>query len=487
MARGSSDPLGRLACPLTPHRIPWSTVTDAERPIYTPTRFLREVARRLLTAFQGTVVVSGRVVGVRVSGGWTTLTLADEDARGRRPTRLQVSVPPRVAARTVPQALVEQTIVQVEGAVDLWIDRAEVQLRAVSVVRTGHSQTQASHAAAEAAIAAERLGEVRPPLPLFLRRVLLLAPHGTTLGDLTRDLGGWQPPELVHRPIPGDSPDLHRLIGDAVRADRDVDLVIIARGGTVEAISGWDDLELLRLLDRMQQAGIPLLAAIGHADHTPLVYRVCGYTVRHTAEAGRWLADHNRTAALRIDAADAGLPAALGRLLDRTAERIDTADRQARAAMRHHLAARDRAVGAASASLHAALRVRLAQAEARHRAGAADLRAAMRRCLTDADRRVDLAAATLGGFQSGLALVTALDGTPARYAVGERLRLEVADATVTATIDAVVRHAPVDHTPIVQAPAVDAPDDHVAVDDARGDRATFGPAPDDPPTEELEG
>jgi exonuclease VII large subunit len=415
-------------------------VTDIDHATYTPTRFLREVARRLLTAFQGTVVVTGRVVAVRVSGGWTTLTLADEDARGRRPTRLQVSVSPRVAARTVPQALVEQTVVQVEGTVDLWIERAEVQLRAVSIVRTGHSQTQASYEAAEAAIAAERLGEVRPALPLFLRRVLLLAPHGTTLGDLTRDLGGWQPPEIRHRPIPGDSPDLHRLIGDAVRADRDVDLVVLARGGTIEAISGWDDLELLRILDRMQRAGIPVLAAIGHADHTPLVYRVCGYTVRHTAEAGRWLADHNRTAALRIAAAETELPAALGRLLDRTAGRIDTAGQQVRAELRRHLSTRDRALDAARQEVRTAVRLRLGQAETRHRTAAADLRAAMHRCLADAERRVELAAATLDGFRRGVALVTAIDGTPARFEVGERLRIEVADATATATIDTVVRH-----------------------------------------------
>jgi exonuclease VII large subunit len=398
------------------------------------------VARRLLTAFQGTVLVTGRVVGVRVNGGWTTLTLADEDARGRRPTRLQVSVSPRVAARTVPQALVEQTVVQVEGTIDLWIDRAEVQLKAVAVVRTGHSQTQASYEAATTAIATERLGEVRPPLPLFLRRVLLLAPHGTTLGDLTRDLGGWQPPEILHRPIPGDSPDLHRLIGDAVRADRDVDLVVLARGGTIEAISGWDDLELLRILDRMQRAGIPLLVAVGHADHTPLLYRVCGYTVRHTAEAGRWLADHNRTAALRIAAAETELPSALGRLLDRTAERIDTAEQQARTGLRRHLDTRAGTIGAASRALTAALRFRLAQAGERHRSASDDLRAAIGRCLTDAERRVELVAATLDGFRSGLALVTAADGAPARFEVGEHLRIEVADATATATIDTVVRH-----------------------------------------------
>jgi exonuclease VII large subunit len=421
-------------------------VTDTDPLVHTPTSLLREARRRLVAAFGGPVVVTGRVVEVRRNAkGWVTLTLADADTTSRFPTRLEVAIDPRIVLRTVPEALVEQTLVQVEGSVELWVAAARVQVTAREVVRTGHSQTQATYEAAAAAIATEHLGQQVPPLPPFLRRVLLLAPHGTTLGDLTRDLGGWQPPHIVHRRIPGDSPDLDRLVGAAVRANRDVDVVVLARGGTIEAISGWDDLQLLRLIDRIQRAGIPILLAVGHAEHTPLVYRVCGYTVRHTAEAGRWLAEHNRNTALRITTAATDLPSALSRLLDRTDERIIAAGGQAHRAVTNHLDARSRALDTCAAALSVAVRTRQELAARRSGSVARSLTSAMRRCLHDAERRVDLAAATLGGFHSGIALVADVDGGPASFEVGSRLRIEVADATATATIDEVVRHGDVHH------------------------------------------
>jgi exonuclease VII large subunit len=413
-------------------------VSDAPQR-HTPTSLLQEVGRRLTAAFDGPVVLEGRVVGVRVSKGWTTITLGDAEPSGRFPTRLQVSLDPRVAARTLPEALAEQTLVQVTGRLDLWVNRAEVQLKAVEVVRVGHSQTQAGFDLASAAIDAERLGEARPSLPLFLRRVLLLAPTGTTLGDLTRDLGGWHPPDIVHVPIPGDSPDLHHLVDAACGDHPDVDLVVVARGGAIEAISGWDDVQLLRCFDRLQRRGVPILVAVGHADHTPLVYRVAAYTVRHTAEAGRWLADHNLAAARRIRDLDV-LPALLAQQLRARRERVEVAEAQLGTAVRAAVDRRRADVLASSGRMTEAMAARLRQVSARHTTAAQGVTATMARRLADRSHRLQLAAATLDGFRSGIALVTAADGSPARLVVGETLRIEVAQATVTARIDTVTRH-----------------------------------------------
>jgi exonuclease VII large subunit len=449
-------------------RRPAATVTSTDRGIYTPSTLLREARTRLRAAYPAPVVVTGRVVEVRDNPrGWITLTLADPDPTERHPPRLEVSVGPRVAQATVVEALTAQALVQVEGDVELWVTRALVQLQARTVVRVGHAQTQATYDAARAAIEDERLGRVCPPLPLFLRRVLLLAPHGTTLGDLTRDLGGWQPPELVHRSIPGDSPDLRRLVAAAVRTHRDVDVVVLARGGTIESISGWDDLELLRLLDRIQRAGIPVLAAIGHAEHTPLVYRVCGYTVRHTAEAGRWLADHNRRAALRIEALDA-LSGMLERLIERSAERVGRAARDARRALTGRLAVRAGDLEAAGSTLDLVMNTRVRLMGDRVARCERDLQSVVRRCLVDAERRVDVAGATLRGFHHGVALVAAADGGAARFVVGERVRIEVADATALATIDTVTRHGQAT-TPSSRVPAT--------TDTAVTRSATPAPAP----------
>jgi len=373
-----------------------------------PTQLLEVVKGRLAAAFDGPVVVEGVVVEHRVAnGGFMTVTLGDVEPVGRFPTRLAINMGPREARGVLPAALEPQTRVQAEGSIDLWINRAQVQVRATSLVRVGAATTRETYEAAQRAIGEERLGSVVPPLPLFLRRLLLLAPVGTTLGDLTRDLGGWQPPTIVHRSLPGDSPDLGALVARGVAAAHDdgegpFDLVAVMRGGAIEPISGWDDVGLLRAVDRLQRDGTPVLVAVGHADHTPLVYRVAGYGVRHTAEAGRWLADHNLRAAERIRGLDVVGPVLAARV---AAERDRVA--RVRGALGDAVAAR----------------------------------------LADLRRRVATAAATLASFTRGMALVTAPDGGPAVLAPGATIVVETADATVTATIDTVHRHTAGDDGP----------------------------------------
>jgi len=391
-------------------------------PVWSPTEFLEVAKQRLAAAFLAPVSVVGVVVETRDAKGFVTVTLGDIEPQGRFPTRLAVSLDPRTARRVLPEALEPQAQVQVDGTVDVWVNRAQIQLRAQALVRVGSAGTQAAYDAASRAIGEERLGEVVPPLPLFLRRLLLLAPIGTTLGDLTRDLGGWQPPEIVHRPLPGDSPDLGRLIAGAVRAaiedgERPFDMVAVMRGGAIEPISGWDDVDLLRTVDALQRQGIPVLVAVGHADHTPLVYRVAGYGVRHTAEAGRWLADHNLRAATRIGALD-GLPGLLGTRLGQEAERVGRTSVALDAALRAHLSRRREALVRSSDGVTVTLRGRLAESR----------------------RRLEAAAASLAAFTRGVALVTGPDGGPPVLEPGARLIIETADATVTATIDDVTRY-----------------------------------------------
>jgi exonuclease VII large subunit len=391
-------------------------------PVWSPTEFLEVAKQRLAAAFTAPVSIVGVVIETRDSKGFVTVTLGDLEPQARFPTRLAVSLDPRTAKRVLPEALEPQAQVQVDGTVDVWVNRAQIQLRGQSLVRVGSAGTQAAYDAAVRTIGEELLGAVVPPLPLFLRRLLLLAPIGTTLGDLTRDLGGWQPPQIVHRPLPGDSPDLGRLIASAVRAaDEDgegpFDMVAVMRGGAIEPISGWDDVDLLRTVDALQREGLPVLVAVGHADHTPLVYRVAGYGVRHTAEAGRWLADHNLRAATRIGALGA-LPGLLRSRLGQEAERVGRTRLALDAALRAHLVRRGEALGRAAAGLTVTLRGRLGESR----------------------RRLEAAAASLEAFTRGVALVTGPDGGPAVLEPGATLIVETADATIITTIDHVTRH-----------------------------------------------
>jgi hypothetical protein len=163
---------------------------------------------------------------------------------------------------------------------------------------------------------------------------------------------------------------------------------------------------------------MPVLVAVGHADHTPLIYRVAGYGVRHTAEAGRWLADHNLTAATRIRAV-AGLPALLAVRLEREAERVGRTGTSLSLVLRAHLEHRRQAVLRAAEGLAVTVGARL----------------------NGIRHRLDAAAGTLEAFTRGVALVTGPDGGLPLLEPGATLVIETADATVTATIDHVMRHA----------------------------------------------
>jgi exonuclease VII large subunit len=406
-----------------------SSVSDAlatARPVgpalWSPTEFIEVAKQRLVAAFDAPVSIVGVVIESRDSKGFLTVTLGDVEPQGRFPTRLAISFDPRTARRILPEALEPQAQVQVDGTVDVWVNRAQIQLRGADLVRVGSAGTQAAYDAALRTIGEEQLGHVVPPLPLFVRRVLLLAPVGTTLGDLTRDLGGWQPPTIVHRSLPGDSPDLGRLVEAAVAAAREdgeapFDLVAIMRGGAIEPISGWDDVGLLRTIDALQRAGQPVLVAVGHADHTPLVYRVAGYGVRHTAEAGRWLADHNLGAATRIRAL-ALVPAVLAVRLEREADRIERTAQSVGRVLIAHLGRRREALARSEDGIRRAVVTRLRELR----------------------RRLTVATGSLEAFTRGMALVTAPDGGPAVLEPGATLVIETADATVTATIDRVEHH-----------------------------------------------
>lgn len=395
---------------------------SVELALWSPTEFIEIAKERLVAAFDAAVSIVGVVIESRDSKGFLTVTLGDVEPQGRFPTRLAISFDPRTARRILSEALEPQAQVQVDGTVDVWVNRAQIQLRGAALVRVGSAGTQAAYDAALRTIGEEELGQVVPPLPLFVRRVLLLAPVGTTLGDLTRDLGGWQPPTIVHRSLPGDSPDLGRLVAAAVAAAREdgetpFDVVAIMRGGAIEPISGWDDVGLLRAIDTLQRSGQPVLVAVGHADHTPLAYRVAGYGVRHTAEAGRWLADHNLGAATRIRAL-ALVPAVLAVRLEREADRIGRTAQSVGRVLIAHLGRRREALARGEEGIRVAVTTRLR-----------DLR-----------RRLTVATGSLEAFTRGMALVTAPGGGAAVLEPGATLVIETADATVTATIDRVEHH-----------------------------------------------
>jgi hypothetical protein len=323
----------------------------------------------------------------------------------------------------LPEALEPQAQVQVDGTVDVWVNRGADPAARLSLVRVGSAGTQAAYDAAVRAIVEERLGEVVPPLPLFLRRLLLLAPVGTTLGDLTRDLGGWQPPEIVHRSAPRRLAGPRALVAGAVAAaahedgEDPFDLVAVMRGGAIEPISGWDDVELLRTVDALQREGHP--GARRRRPRRPHAARLPRRRVRRAAHRGGGpLA--RRPQPPRSDAhpqRSAVCPAAAVRLSQET-ERVGA----------HPARARRGAACPPRAPRRGARACRPGGRGQHARPAGGVATAAGGRC-----------SQPRGVHPRGRAR-DRTDGGPAVLEPGATLIVETADATVTATIDHVTRH-----------------------------------------------
>jgi hypothetical protein len=426
---------------------PQSRLGDAAAPVepgesgrMQPSEALRRAAGRVAAEWRGTVRLRGRVCSVRsrttgLGDVYVHLELGDLEVevsrRGRAVNRrLAVTVAPGVVARTTSEAMAGEAIVDIDGGATLSDFDGRLTVRADQVVRAGTAASVSELAAARAAIGTEKLGESVPGMPGLVRRLLVCAPimgEATNPEDFRIGLGRQLAPSMTLAHIPADSPDVPALVEDAVRRFPGwPDLVVLARGGTIEAGSVWDSLELLRCVDSIQRTGVPVMAAVGHAAYTPLVYEVAALAAEHPTVAARIIRDHNLETERRLDAA-ANVAEFLIEQVAITEQRVRRAAELALSDIDRLRTDRSRRLHASRRSLHAGLGHQV-----------------------DVSRRRWLAAKrTLGGFERGIALVTGGDGAPARLQVGERIVVRSAARTVAARVEEILedtdRHTEVPH------------------------------------------
>lgn len=391
-----------------------------------PSEALRRAADRMAREWRGTVRLRGRVCALRRQqtrrgDHFVHLDLGDlevEISRSGRAVnrRLAVTVPPIVVARSTAEALSVEAIVDVDGAASLSDFDGRLTIRAQQIVRAGTAASAAELAAARAAIVAENLAEPAPPLPALIRRLLVCAPstgEATNPEDFRIGLGDRLAPAVTMEHVPGDSPDVPALVEAAVRRfEGTPDLLVLARGGTIEAGSVWDGIDLLRCVHRIQRGGVPVMAAVGHAAYTPLVYEIAAHAAEHPTVAARTIRDHNLATATRVEAA-----ARVGELLAErvavTSERVSNLGELTRLELDRMLRARSERLSGATGSAHAGLA----------------------RQLETAHHRWLATSRTLGGFERGIALVSSEAGGPARMQVGERIVVRTSARTVVARIE----------------------------------------------------
>ena len=180
------------------------------------------------------------------------------------------------------------TTVRVRGRLQLFgrqveLDARRLQPMGISLTRDEYDR-----------VAARTDWAPAPPVSPAVRRMTVFGVRATSQADLER----WTTslvPEITWIPVAGDDPSLITTVRDHLPdllADPP-DLVVFMRGGTVPDLSIWSSQALCETVDAIQQAGIPVAAAVGHKEHRPLIYNVVCWAIDHPIAVATDISQHN--------------------------------------------------------------------------------------------------------------------------------------------------------------------------------------------------
>jgi exodeoxyribonuclease VII large subunit len=241
-----------------------------DRKVYTVAGFNGGVAQWLQRL--PTVWVEGEVTELRRQAGWQTVffTLKDPDNGACLSAAM-----PRGQFDALRLELANGERVHVYGRPELWTQKGELRLRAMSIERFGIGEHLAALERLKARLAAEGLfAESRKrPLPRFPRRVgLVTGNDAAAKRDVLSAIQSRFPPAQVvvaETLVQGQRAAAAMVEAlAAICAEPAVDVVVLARGG-----GGFEDLLPFsdeRLVRAVAGCPVPVVTAVGHEQDTPL-------------------------------------------------------------------------------------------------------------------------------------------------------------------------------------------------------------------------
>jgi exodeoxyribonuclease VII large subunit len=245
-------------------------IVYGDRKVYTVAAFNRGVAdwlQRLPTLW-----IEGEVTELRRQAGWQTVffTLKDPESDARLSAAM-----PRGQFDALRLELANGERIHVYGRPELWTQKGELRLRALSIERFGIGEHLAALERLKAKLAAEGLfAESRKrPLPRLPRRIgLVTGNDAAAKRDVLTAIQSRFPPARVivaETLVQGQrAPALMVEALSAVAAEPDVDVIVLARGG-----GGFEDLLPFsdeRLVRAVAECPVPIVTAVGHEQDTPL-------------------------------------------------------------------------------------------------------------------------------------------------------------------------------------------------------------------------
>ena len=241
-----------------------------DRKVFTVAAFNQGVAQWLQRL--PTIWVEGEVTELRRQAGWQTVffTLKDPETGACLSAAM-----PRGQFDALRLDLVNGERVHVYGRPELWPQKGELRLRALSIERFGLGEHLAALERLKAKLAAGGLfAESRKrPLPRLPRRIgLVTGNDAAAKRDVLTAIQTRFPPAQVvvaETLVQGRRAAAAMVEAlAAVAAERDVDVIVLARGG-----GGFEDLLPFseeRLVRAVAACPVPVVTAVGHEQDTPL-------------------------------------------------------------------------------------------------------------------------------------------------------------------------------------------------------------------------
>jgi exodeoxyribonuclease VII large subunit len=245
-------------------------IVYGDRKVYTVAAFNRGVAQWLTRL--PTIWVEGEVTELRRQEAWQTVffTLKDPESGACLPAAM-----PRGQFDGLRLELANGERVHVYGRPELWEQKGELRLRALSIERFGLGEHLAALERLKTQLAAEGLfAESRKrPLPRLPRRIgLVTGSDAAAKRDVLSTIQARFPPARVlvaETPVQG--PRAAAAMVEALRAiceAPEVDVVILARGGgSFQDLLPFSDERLVRAV---AACPVPVVTAVGHEQDTPL-------------------------------------------------------------------------------------------------------------------------------------------------------------------------------------------------------------------------
>jgi exodeoxyribonuclease VII large subunit len=245
-------------------------IVYGDRKVYSVAGFNRGVAQWLTRL--PTIWVEGELTELRRQAAWQTVffTLKDPESG----TCLAAAMP-RGQFDALRLDLRNGERVHVYGRPELWEQKGELRLRALSIERFGLGEHLAALERLKEKLASEGLfAESRKrPLPRLPRRIGLVTGNDAAAKRdvLTAIQSRFPPARVVVAETYVQGPRAAGAMVDALRAicsEPEVDVVILARGG-----GGFEDLLPFsdeRLVRAVAGCPVPVVTAVGHEQDTPL-------------------------------------------------------------------------------------------------------------------------------------------------------------------------------------------------------------------------